>query len=117
MLSSEELKGVLVIRCDSDVVYEKAETFKLMLDRFLNGDSRRVVLNLENSRYLCSSALGAIASGCSRLRELGGDLVLTGLTTDLSRLLQVTRLTNVIQVARDLDQAVALLEQSPAGTE
>ncbi len=113
MLSSEQLDGILFIRCETDIVYEKAEDFKFRLDRLLNGEGLKVVLDLEAARYLCSSAIGAIASGCSRLRQSGGDLVLMGLTTELSRLLVVTRLADVIQIAGDRDQAQELLHITP----
>lgn len=115
MLSTEELNGILIIRCHADVVYERAEDFKATLNRLLGTTPRRVVLDLENARYLCSTALGTIASTYSRLKELGGDLVLSGLTAEVSRLLSVTRLTHVIQVAGDTKDAVDLLRPAASG--
>jgi anti-anti-sigma factor len=114
MLSHEDLDGILIIRCHSDVVYEKAEDFRSSLSRLLGTTPRRVVLDLEDARYLCSTALGTIASTYSRLKELGGEMVLAGLTAEVSRLLSVTRLTKVIQVAEDTKDAVEILNSRAA---
>ncbi|MBI4868591.1 MAG: STAS domain-containing protein [Candidatus Wallbacteria bacterium] len=114
MLSTEELNGILIIRCHTDVVYEKAEDFRSSLNRLLGETPRRVVLDLEDARYLCSTALGTIASTYSRLRETGGDMILSGLTAEVSRLLSVTRLSKVIQIAADAKDAVQLLATKSA---
>ncbi len=113
MLSSEYVDGILIIRCHTDVVYERAEDFRLMLSRLLGGPETRVVLDLERTRFLCSTALGSIAATCARLRQGGGELVLAGLSADVDRVLFVTKLSNVIRIATDWEEAVGLLQSCP----
>jgi anti-anti-sigma factor len=81
-----------------------------MLSRLLGGPATRVVLDLERTRFLCSTAVGSIASTYASLKQSGGELVLAGLSADVDRIFLVTRLSTVIRIANDWEEAVSLLQ-------
>lgn len=67
---------------------------------------RRLVVNLSDTQYLDSTALGALIGGLKRLREREGELRLASPQPRIRKLLEITRLHNVFDVCDSVSDAL-----------
>jgi anti-anti-sigma factor len=74
--------------------------------------SRRVVLDLEVTAGIDSTALAAIVQFYRRQMDRGGDVVLARASEGVRRILIVTRLEQLLRTAPSIEAAAALSEAS-----
>jgi anti-sigma B factor antagonist len=74
----------------------------------------RIVVNLAQTEYLDSTALGALVGVLKRARERGGEVRLAGPSARLLRLLEITGLIQVFPVDEDEAHAIAAFEAEGA---
>lgn len=84
---------------------ETSAAFKTALDGVLAAGHKRVVLNLSQVAFMDSAGLGAIMS---LFRQINGDgsLHVCGLHPRIKTLFDITRLTRVVGVHANEDEAV-----------
>ena len=75
-------------------VYTTPKAKAAMLELLEQGYNHLVV-NLQRTDYLDSTALGVLVGTLKRVRERGGDLRLVAPSQRIRRLLEITRLVNV----------------------
>lgn len=97
----------LVVDVDGQLVVGNRQEFKqVILDEVEQG-VRLVIVDFSKSAYIDSSGLGALVSLGKRLREVGGDLRLTGLNDDLRTLFELTRLDSLFPLFSSREDALA----------
>ena len=97
----------LVVDVDGQLVVGNRQEFKqVILDEVEHG-VRLVIVDFSKSAYIDSSGLGALVSLGKRLREVGGDLRLTGLNDDLRTLFELTRLDSLFPLFSSREDALA----------
>ena len=84
-----------------------ATDFRERMSGFIESGSRRIVLDLEQVRFLDSTGLGAIVSCLKRLDGQGA-LVLCNAGEMVMDVFRLTRMDRVFPIARTLDEALAL---------
>ena len=72
------------------------EVKTLVTDAILNGE-RKFRIDLRRTGYIDSSGLGVLVSLSKRTREVGGDLCLANLNSDLQHLFSTTRLDTLFR--------------------
>jgi anti-sigma B factor antagonist len=75
----------------------------------LDSGHLRIVLNLREVQFVDSSGLGELVKAHVTVRNRGGQLRLVNLSTPVSNLLQLTRLSTVFEIAPDEESAVRSL--------
>lgn len=75
-----------------------------------NGE-RNIVLDLSSCRYCDSSGLSAILVANRLCKNAGGTFVLTGLTDAVERLITISQLDTVLNIAYSKDEAVQIIEK------
>jgi anti-sigma B factor antagonist len=68
-----------------------------------------IVLNMSKSRYCDSSGLSAILIGNRLCKDSGGKFVLTGLQPNVQKLVEISQLQSVLNIADSDRQAEAML--------
>jgi len=106
-LASEVVDGVTVITPDGRIVFgpEAAllrESVKLAIDA-----TKKVLLDLRKVSYIDSGGLGTLVSLHTSAHTAGGDMKLSGLSTRVIGLLQVTKLLTVFDVHESLESGLA----------
>lgn len=76
-----------------------------------NGE-RNIVLDLSSCRYCDSSGLSAILVANRLCKNAGGTFVLTGLTDAVERLITISQLDTVLNIAYSNDEAVQIIEKA-----
>lgn len=78
-----------------------------------NPETKSIVLDMSRVEHLSSAALGALITTHESCRENEGKLILTGLCESIRKLLTITKLTGLLNVAESLDDAVAMIQPNP----
>jgi len=73
-----------------------------------------VVLDLTGVRFVDSSGLGAFISCLRKLNAKGGDLKLSGMSTQVRAVFELVRMHRVFDIAATKDDAVRAFERVPA---
>ena len=68
-----------------------------------------IVLDMTKSRYCDSSGLSAILIGNRLCKDSGGKFVLTGLQPNVKKLVEISQLHNVLNIAADNKQAETMV--------
>lgn len=104
---------IAVIRCQGRMVVgelQALEAAKAAVER-----TGKVVLDLEDLKFLDSTGLGTLARLCVSARRRSGDVKLVAPPPAIREVLAVTMLGRVFEVFPTLDLALAAFAQQPRG--
>ena len=96
-------------------VYTTPKAKEAMLELLEKG-YYHLVVNLQQTVYLDSTALGVLVGTLKRVREQGGDLRLVAPPPRIKRLLEITRLVNVFPIDASEQEATEKLRQEGMGS-
>ena len=65
------------------------------------------MFDFHNIEYICSSALGLIASALRVSGEKGGKVYFCSLSTKLTSLFEATRFLTIVNTAKDVNEALS----------
>lgn len=107
--SVRERDGVPVIDIAGDLDKSAADMLEFALASLAVQGRTRIVLNLANVDFVCSTSLGMIGKFHRRLAAQQGCLVLLQPTENVQRVLTITRLADLLKIHHDEATAVAAL--------
>lgn len=105
----DEHTAIVTLNGEMDV-YTTPQAKEAMLDLLAKG-YYHLVVDLQGTEYLDSTALGVLVGTLKRVREQGGDLRLVAPTPRVRRLLEITRLINVFPIDATEGEATAKFQQ------
>ena len=110
-LTRAEVDGVTVIGLGEPMELDLGNTraFKTGLLDLLNDADRQVVFDASNVTFFDSASMGALLSVQKRLRQRGGQLVLTGLNRSVREVFQMVGFDMVFATFTDVSSAVRAL--------
>ena len=103
----QEASGVTVVRVDGQLIVGNRHQLKELIQAALDQGARRILVDFSETGYIDSSGLGALVSISKRVREVGGELRLSGLNDDLRSLFELTKLDTLFTIADTPQQALA----------
>jgi anti-sigma B factor antagonist len=83
-----------------------ADEFKAELTGLLNQHHKKILLNMEQVKYIDSSFLGALVAALKHALSLKLDIALVGLQQDVHDLLKLIRLDKVFKIFGTYEDAV-----------
>jgi len=89
-----------------------APTLKSELVLVSGNGEKNIVLDLSNCRYCDSSGLSAILVANRLCKNANGTFVLTGLNDAVERLITISQLDTVLNIAETVDDAVAMIKEA-----
>jgi len=95
------IQGDIDLRTSTDVR-------DVVVDLFENRSQQRVILDLKGVKYIDSSGIACLVEGLQEAKRKKARLILAGLNEAPRRVLQITRLTNLFEVAQTVDEALKL---------
>lgn len=106
-IKDRTVDGVLIVEFHGRLVAGDAvEAFRARMDRLLESGVRHAVLDLRETDYIDSTALGCLVMTHTRFEKAGGKVTLYGLSSRQLELLIITKLTTVFQLFEDEIDAV-----------
>ena len=83
-----------------------ARKFREELSSKITDKPKRIVLDLRNTEYFDSSALGALVAFMKDVKSYGGQLILCNLSRSLLTLLKLSKLDLLFEISDDLEKVV-----------
>jgi anti-sigma B factor antagonist len=105
---------VFIVRCNGRIVFgDEGAALRERVGDMLSG-SPRIVLDLSGVRYVDSGGLGILVGLSVSARNRGGELKLVNPSQRVSDLLQRTKLTTIIGVYGNVEEAVLAFREQVA---
>jgi anti-sigma B factor antagonist len=89
-----------------------APTLKSELVLVSGNGEKNIILDLSKCRYCDSSGLSAILVANRLCKNASGTFVLTGLNDAVERLITISQLDTVLNIANTIDEGVELISES-----
>ncbi len=82
------------------------------LKKLTMSDTKNIIIDLEDTTYLNSTALGVLISAHSSFVKKDGKLILANVSKSLENIFVITKLTMVFEIEDTLDDAISKLSKS-----
>ncbi len=102
---------VIVIDIPRRLTSEISGELKNLMKDQLEKDKYKIVMNLEKTKYMDSSGLGAIVSKIAATRSNGGDIRLAAPQQTILDLLELTHINQIVKIYDTVDEAVKSFEE------
>ena len=88
-------EGERLVSVEGEITAETSRELSEALIGVLDDSPRKVVIDLAGAGYIASPGIGALVSFLRKLKQVGGDLVLSGVRPEVLELFRVTHLDRV----------------------
>ncbi|MCD4693289.1 MAG: STAS domain-containing protein [Calditrichales bacterium] len=106
-LTKEYLEGeVNVIDTKERLTTETSDDLKILIKELVDNGKFKIVINLENTKYMDSSGLGAIVSKIAVTRSNKGDIRLAAVQEFVKGLLELTHINKILKCYDNVNMAV-----------
>ena len=106
-VAESEHNGTPVLTVRGEVDVSTAPELRERLLGLAERGATTAVVDLSEVSFVDSTALGVLVSGVKRLRSGGGDLRLVVTEPHISKVFEITGLTEVFRISATLDEATA----------
>ena len=107
MSTMEESPGVAVIALSGELDLYTCPEFKTQLLQVIEDGAKLVVVDLTETTFIDSTALGVLIRGLERLKTQDGRLVVACSDPNIVKIFEVTGLDRIFSVCRSRDEALA----------
>jgi len=83
-----------------------SEDLKAEVNKVFAADSKNIIVDLKDVRFIDSSGLGVLVSGFKNASTRQGSLKLCGLQTQVKSMFELTRLHRVFDIFQTVDEAL-----------
>ncbi len=101
------VEDVILLNFHGQLTYTSGIELKHRVAQLADGDTAKVILNLEDVTYVDSSGLGAIVDTFIKLRKRGGDLRFVNPSSRCRHLLDITNIAPAVQTFPSENDALA----------
>ncbi len=110
---TQRVENSFILKLDGDLIGDEAgpKLVELVSDALNNG-IKTTIIDLSQVRYISSSGIGVLITMLTKMRNAGGEVVLTSPSEHVKKLLIITKLNNIFTVYEDLQTALEKLTAS-----
>lgn len=102
---------VVVIDIPRRLTSEISGELKKLMKELMEQEKYKIVMNLEKTKYMDSSGLGAIVSKIAATRSKGGDIRLAAPQQTIIDLLELTHINQIVKIYDSVEEAVKSFEE------
>ncbi len=114
-LSEESLgEGRHVVAVRGEIDLFTAPELKQKLTDAIEGGKTRIVVDLSDTTFLDSTALGVLIGTVKRLRAVDGQLAIVNVEANIGKTFEITGLDQIFTILPSRDAAVAALAETAA---
>jgi anti-sigma B factor antagonist len=103
--------GSFVVAVVGEVDIFTAPELKRSIASAIDEGAREIVVDLTDTRFLDSTALGVLIGAVKRLRPLDGQLVIVNTEPSTAKTFEITGLDQIFTIVATRDEALAALAQ------
>lgn len=106
-IETRTVGDVKILDCSGRITLgEGTMIIRTTVRELLNGENKKIILNLAEVNYIDSSGIGELVSTYTTVTNSGGQLKLLNLTKKIQELMAITKLLTVFQVYGDEKSAL-----------
>jgi len=113
-ITSREVRGCVILGLNGGCDDACAEALGRKVDDLVEKGNTRLILDLSRAKYVESSGFRTILDRLSRLHEMGGQLIVTGLHGSIGRAFKLLKLEQSVPLANSVSSAIKLLAPEEA---
>jgi len=99
--------GCSVVQVEGDINWKTSPRLRAaILDLFENRGQRRVIVDLERTHHIDSSAVSSFIEGLQSAKKRSAHLILSCLNKQARHLLELTRLNTLFEITQTVEQAL-----------
>jgi anti-sigma B factor antagonist len=107
-ISTRQIENACIVDVTGDItLYNTPEVRKTLLDLLKEKRVSRVIVNLQNVKYIDSAGVASLVEGLKISRDMKSGFALYGLSRTTREVLELTRLLKVFEVYDTEAQALA----------
>ncbi len=105
--NTQRVENSFIIKLEGDLIGDEAgpKLVEIVSDALNNG-IKTTIIDLGRVRYISSSGIGVLITMLTKMRNAGGEVVLTSPSEHVKKLLIITKLNNIFTVYEDLSTAL-----------
>ena len=84
-----------------------AREFKSVISLLLEGDKKRIILDMAQVNFIDSSGMGALVGGLRGVAKEGGEIRIAGLIPEVHTIFELTRLHRIFDIYETTAAALA----------
>jgi anti-sigma B factor antagonist len=107
-ISTRQVANASIVDVTGDItLYNTPEVRKILLELLKDKQAKRVIVNLQNVKYIDSAGVASLVEGLKISRDMKSGFALFGLSRTTREVLELTRLLKVFEVHDTEEQALA----------
>jgi anti-sigma B factor antagonist len=107
--SSEIKKDILIIRLEGDLIGENdGAAILAMATDAIQDNILKCVIDISKLRYINSSGIGVLITILTKFRNKNGEVFLLNPSESVQKLLVITKLNAIFQIAKTEEEALTL---------
>jgi anti-sigma B factor antagonist len=107
-ISTRQVENASIVDVTGDItLYNTPEVRKILLDLLKEKRVKRVIVNLQNVKYIDSAGVASLVEGLKISRDMNSGFALFGLSRTTREVLELTRLLRVFEVHDTEEQALS----------
>lgn len=106
-INQRESGEIVILDVSGEINLFNAPEIKEMIDRLINDQKYRLVVNLEKVNFIDSSGLGALISGLTILKKHEGGLRIINISKNVQKTFELTNLTSFFGIYETEAEAIA----------
>jgi anti-sigma B factor antagonist len=110
----DDARHVVAVRGEIDLF--TAPELKQKLTDAIEAGKIRIVVDLSDTTFLDSTALGVLIGAVKRLRTRDGALVIVNVDSNIAKTFEITGLDQIFTIVAERDAAIAALDAEPASS-
>ncbi len=103
---AEQIGGVVVKLKGQFVGGEETDELRDTLQKIAGEKKNKLIIDLEKTTYLNSTALGVLIASHANFAKRGGKIVLCNVSKSIKNIFVITKLTMVFNITDSLDEAI-----------
>ena len=101
-----------VLKFDGDIHFANANEVREVLFDALRNGAKDIIVDLSRVEFLDSCAIGVLIKVLKNVQNNGGRLILAGVNRHILKILDITHLSNVLEVRDSVQAALKELKSS-----
>lgn len=103
MVKMERRQDRLLVYLEGDLTFYNSSEIKEQIKAEINGDEEQLILEVSGLTLIDSSGVGIIISLLKKMN--GKDLVIVAPPPKIARILEITRINQIVPIVQTLDEA------------